>query len=222
MKKTSSPSNVKRASLVDQVYEKLKWQILSMELLPGSDLNELDLCKKLKFGRGPVHHALQRLSHDRLVRIRPRKGVVVRALSPRDIEELIEARLPLELAIVRLAAERAEKVEAVSLKKRLLEGRKLIVRRDREGLMKLDHDFHIGLAALTGNAVFEDLIARLHQQSSILWFLQVSDEKTYAAVQKEHEAILDCVIAGDGKGASAAMMQHLNAFRMSPPKAKAM
>lgn len=220
MKDSLSPKE-KRASLVDQVYEKLKWQILSMELLPGSDLNELDLCKRLKFGRGPVHHALQRLSHDRLVRIRPRKGVVVRALSPRDIEELIEARLPLELAIVRLAAERAGKTEAAALKARLLEGRKLIARRDREGLMKLDHDFHIGLAALTGNAVFEDLIARLHQQSSILWFLQVSDEKTYASVQKEHESILDFIIARDAKGAGTAMMQHLNAFRMSPPAAKA-
>lgn len=204
----------KGESLTDKAYEILKWRILSMEIPPGSYLNELELCERLGFGRAPIHHALQRLKHDQLVDIRPRKGVIVRSWSPRDVNDLVEARVPLESTIVRLAAERVTKEKGAALKRLLADGPRLIARRDREGLIKLDRNFHLGLAEVTGNRVLLDIIERLHQQSSILWFLQISNETTYEAVQEQHERILDRVLARDADGAAAALVQHLGSFRI--------
>lgn len=205
---------VKPGSLTEQAYETLKWRILSMEIPPGSYLNELELCDRYGYGRAPIHHALQRLKHDQLVDIKPRKGVIVRSWSPRDVNDLIEARVPLEVSVVKLAAERVTKDSGGALKRRLADGPRLIARRDREGLIKLDRDFHLGLTDITGNRVLRDLVERLHQQSSILWFLQISNETTYEAVQQQHETILDRVLARDVQGAATALSQHLGFFRI--------
>jgi GntR family transcriptional regulator, rspAB operon transcriptional repressor len=201
-------------SLTDQAYEAIKWHILSMEITPGSYLNEMDLCERYGFSRAPIHHALQRLKHDQLVDIRPRKGVIVRSFSPQDINDLIEARGPLELLSVRLASERVNKVSGSRLKRRLADGHGLIARRDIEGLIRLDHDFHVGLAEITGNRFLRDLIERLHQRSSILWFRHISNEITYRSVQKQHEDILKAIMEQNANKAAAAMSQHLGSFRI--------
>lgn len=203
-----------KASLTEQAYEALKWQILSLEIEPGSYLNELDLCVRLGFGRAPVHHALQRLMHDQLIEILPRKGAIVRSWSPRDVNELVEARTPIEVTVVKLAADRAEAAAAKRLKRRLADGPALIAARDREGLIRLDHEFHLGLAELSGNRVLIDIVGRLHQQSTILWFLQISNDATYRLVQKQHEKILGAVMARDGAGAQKAMREHLESFQL--------
>lgn len=201
-----------RASLTDQAYERLKWKILTMEIGPGAFLKELDLCADLGFKRAPVHEALQRLRHDRLVDVLPRKGAVVRALSRRDIAHLIEARLPVETAIARLAATRGATDGVGRLGGMLMAGPRLIAANDREGLIRLDRAFHAGLAEAAGNPVLASLAEDLHQRSTMLWHLSVSDRRTYEEVQRQHEAILAAVVARDPDRAAAAVTAHLGHF----------
>ncbi|WP_271271111.1 GntR family transcriptional regulator [Aliamphritea hakodatensis] len=201
-----------KVSLTDQVYENIKWKILSMEFAPGAYLNELELCSQLGYTRAPVHHALQRLKYDGLVDIIPRKGVVVKALTPKDIENLIEARLPLEVAMVACAAERATEEQCQALQEILQQAYALIENNDQQGLIRLDRDFHTSLAQMTGNDFFVDLVGNLHQRSTLLWHFSVSDKQTYVAVQKQHEAIADAVCRRDQAAAVAAITQHLKYF----------
>lgn len=202
----------KKASLTDQVYEILKWRILTTEIGPGAYLKELELCAELGFKRAPVHHALQRLGHDRLIDILPRKGAVVRALSRRDIAHIVEARIPLESTVARLAAERASDEALTRLEAILAEGPALIATNDREGLIRLDRAFHTGLAEAAGNPVLSGLVEDLHQRSTMLWHLSVSDRRTYQEVQRQHEAILAAVAARQPEHAAAAVAAHLGYF----------
>lgn len=202
-----------RASLSDEVYHALKWRILTLELRPGALIREEDLCRLLGYGRSPVHQAVHQLKYDGLVEIIPRKGVIVRAYSAGEINDLIEARLPIEMEMARLAAMRSTPEKIARLRDRLAEGADLLGKGDREGLMVLDRAFHRGIAECTQNQVLIDVLERLHQRSMILWFVSVSsDGRQYDIVQEEHERILDCIASGDGEAAAQSMRRHLEPF----------
>jgi DNA-binding GntR family transcriptional regulator len=201
------------ASQADEVYHALKWRILTMDIPPGTLLTEQDICELLEYGRAPVHQALHRLKYDGLVEILPRKGIVVRAFSPRDINNVIETRLPVEMEMVRLAAIRATPERIERLRALLASGRELLARNDRESLMTLDRSFHRGIAECTENPVLTDVLENLHQRSLMLWLASIaSDGREYHVVQEEHEQILDRIAARDPDGAARAVRLHLEPF----------
>ncbi len=199
-------------SLADDAYRLLKWKILSMELGPGSFLNEQELAATTGFGRTPIHQALHRLKYDGLVDIRPRKGVLVRTWSPTDIRHLVEARKPLEEAVVRLAADRATDAEIEATRALLATGHGLIAASDRDGLLRLDQEFHRGLARMSRNPVLAEVVESLHQRSTLLWFIPIADRTEYQAVQAQHEAILKAVAEHRPDDAVVAMRAHLEGF----------
>ena len=199
-------------SLSEEAYRTLKWKILSMELAPGSFLNEQELAAGTGFGRTPIHQALHRLQHDGLVEIRPRKGVLVRTWSPQHIRDLIETRKPLELTVARLAAERATNAQIKTLQALLATGPHMIAKSDRDGLLRLDQEFHRLLAAAGRNPVLAEVAKALHQRSTLLWFVPIADKREYEVVQVQHEAILKAIRGHDPAAAAAAMDAHLNGF----------
>ena len=87
-------------------YLSIKEKILSMELRPGSFLNEIKLCEMTSLGRMPVHQAIHRLQIEGLIEVLPRKGIVIRSDSLHDVLSLLEARLAMEPNVAALAAER--------------------------------------------------------------------------------------------------------------------
>jgi DNA-binding GntR family transcriptional regulator len=198
-----------KTSLGEEAYQAIKWRILKMEIPPGTFLNVQELANALKLGRSPVHYAVLRLHHDGLLDVLPRKGIAVRAWSRDDIAQVVEARVPLEIHMARLAAERAEKAQVRALKLLLTEGPDLIEASDREGLMQLDRRLHHGLAECTGNPTIVEIQRLLHQRSTPLWFINLSDRREYAQVQGEHERIVARVAASDPDGAASAMQVHL-------------
>jgi DNA-binding GntR family transcriptional regulator len=199
-------------SLSEEAYRTLKWKILSTELAPGSFLNELELASSTGFGRSPIHQALHRLQHDGLVEIRPRKGVLVRTWSPQHIRDLIETRVPIEVTAVGLAAERATDAEIKSLQVLLATGPRMIAKSDRDGLLRLDQEFHRLLVTASRNPVLAEVAKSLHQRSTLLWFVPISDKQEYEVVQAQHESILKAIRARDPAAAAAAMRAHLIGF----------
>ena len=180
-----------------------------MEMVPGTFLNVQALVDSTSFGRAPLHQALHRLQYDGLVEIRPRKGVQSKVWSPTDIAHLMEARMPLEIAIARLAAERAPDAEVANLREQLQSGPALIQSSDREGLMRLDQEFHQALADFARSPVLAEVAQTLHQRSMLLWYLPISGPAEYELVLQQHTAILDAVAAHDPDRAAAAIAEHL-------------
>src|SRR5919204_1525079 len=95
-----------RTYLADTVYTDLRRAILDRELDPGEPLTEHELCRRFRVSRTPIREALAKLERDHLVRVVPKKGAFVRALSHDEIRELYEIREALEALAVRLAAPR--------------------------------------------------------------------------------------------------------------------
>ena len=75
-------------SLKDQAYEAIKEKIITCQMLPGDIINERDLIAETGCGRTPVHEALSLLAREGLVRILPRRGMVVSEVSIKGIHGL--------------------------------------------------------------------------------------------------------------------------------------
>jgi len=202
----------KNQPLADQAYVHLKWKILNQEVPAGTLLNEQALVDATGFGRAPIHHALHRLAYDDLVIIRPRKGVQVRLWADKDIASLIEARLPVERAAVRLACDRITDAAVEEMREQVETTPRLIEEMDREGLLRLDLWFHAAIAKATANPILADTAQRLHQRSTQFWAPSMSGRERYFTVYRQHADIVAAIAMRDPDLADRAISTHINHF----------
>src|SRR5271166_5244478 len=99
-------SSAPKPSLVGGAYEALKEAILHNVFAPGYQGSEQEIASQLAMSRTPVHEAIIRLQEEGLVRVLPRRGVVVCAISPDDMREIYEVLIALETASAELLAEK--------------------------------------------------------------------------------------------------------------------
>ena len=98
-------------SLADQAYYAIREWIVTLDLAPGSVVNERELMGRLGLGRTPVREALRDLAREQLVDVFPRRGMFVSGVDVGDIAGLSEVRLVLETEAARLGAERRNETD---------------------------------------------------------------------------------------------------------------
>lgn len=197
-------------SLSDRAYEAIKERILSLELKPGQFVNERELCTMIGMGRMPVHQAVHRLMTDGLLRVIPRKGIIIGAESLNEVVTAMEARNAVEPNIAALAAERATPEQVRQIEKLLKQSRKFADQRFRKEFMNLDRLFHAAVAEAAGNPMLADAQRPLQERSARIWSLIVMRRPDgLRMTQEEHEAVFEAIRRGDREGARRAMQMHL-------------
>ena len=88
MRHVHQPEAAAASSLSDQAYYRLRELIITLELPPGSAINERDLMERTNLGRTPIREALRTLANERLVEIFPRRGVLVAGVNAGDLAGL--------------------------------------------------------------------------------------------------------------------------------------
>lgn len=95
---------VKRGSLVDEAYAALKDAIRNTVFPPGYQGSEQEIAVRLGMSRTPVHEAIIRLQEDGLVRVLPKRGVLICPLAPDDIREIYDVIIAVEAMAAELLA----------------------------------------------------------------------------------------------------------------------
>ena len=106
-----SPMKPIFSTILEQVYNRIKDDILSGAYGPGYHLQEKELAEKLGVSRSPVREALKQLSVEGLTVSLPHKGVIVKSLTEVEIHEIFEIRAVLERAALERAIERITEAE---------------------------------------------------------------------------------------------------------------
>jgi DNA-binding GntR family transcriptional regulator len=155
--------------LNEAVYDAIKQRIFAGQLRPGQKLTHQDLAEALGVSRTPVRESLERLYQEGFVRRQPNRGYFVSEIDAEEARELYETREALEVYELRRAFERGISGHDLEHLQRLNEiyGERIGIAFTRQRLL-LDRDFHIALAALSGNrymlrcveTVFERLILK--------------------------------------------------------------
>ena len=212
-KKPARKSPAKAASLADTAFEAIKEKILKLYFLPGQYLNEGALCALLGVGRTPVHQALQRLQHEGLVEVMPRKGVIVQPGSISEILKILDSRATVESELARNAAGRVTQKDADELKALARVGASAGATSELEGFIDADRAFHSKFAELAENPVLSEFARSLHERSIRYWFLHLWQTFDGKASIREHTAIADFIAKGDGDGAAKAVRGHIESLR---------
>jgi DNA-binding GntR family transcriptional regulator len=196
-------------SLSDEAYLRIRDLIVSLELAPGSIVNERELMERLGLGRTPVREALRALAQERLVEVYPRRGIFVSNVDVGDLASLSEVREALESEAARLAAERAtdeERAEAASLIEEL--DRTVGARQ----LIELDQRIHRHVYRCAHNAFLEKTLNEYYVLTLRIWFLALDRVARLDEAVQEHRELMEAIRDGDPDRADATMRRHVRGF----------
>ena len=101
---TLSLSRRSQTTLVDDIVDAIRDQIVHGELQPGLKIRQQQFAEALGVSRTPLREAFQRLEADGWVDLRARRGAEVRPLTVGEAGEIFTMRLLLETTAARLAA----------------------------------------------------------------------------------------------------------------------
>ena len=195
----------------EEAYLRIRERIVSLDMRPGSVVNESRLREELKIGRTPIREALQRLARENLVRSIPHRGTFVTDVNITDLARITEVRVVLESHAARLAAERlstADRDTFTRLLERLEEGPTL----DQRQLMRLDQQIHREIYRAARNPFLEATLERYFNLSLRLWYLVLDRQEGLREAVNEHAALLRAILAGDGMAADESMRRHVTGF----------
>jgi DNA-binding GntR family transcriptional regulator len=95
------------SAIRDHVAAIIRRALMERRFLPGETLSEAVLAKQMKISRGPVREALLVLVQEGLAVHSQNRGFTVLELTPRDLADITQARIPMEAKALELARERA-------------------------------------------------------------------------------------------------------------------
>ena len=198
------------APLREQAVIELRRAIVRGEYLPGHRLLERDLEQRLGVSRTVVREALRQLEAERLVRIEPHRGPVVRELTLDDARQLYELRAALEATAARLAAEQADSAHLQALRDafaRIEPGDALPLDR----LIEIKNDFYVALIAASGNRIIGETLDNVQARISQLRAVTLSHPGRGPQMLAELRDVLAAIEAGDGEAAFRFSVQHVQA-----------
>lgn len=203
-------------SLRQQVAQALRAALVAGEMRPGVLYSAPTLAEKFGVSATPVREAMLDLASEGLVEAVRNKGFRVTELSDRDLDEMTQLRMLIEVPTVgeiaaRCDSEMAPKVEALRESARDIET--LAVKRDLIGYVAADRQFHLALLALAGNSHLVHVIDNLRSRSRLYGLQQLADRGQLGESAREHEMMVDVVLAGDSEGATRLMAQHISHVR---------
>jgi GntR family transcriptional regulator, rspAB operon transcriptional repressor len=196
--------------LQGQVYDVLRDWIVTMVMAPGQALSEKDLALRLSVSRTPVREALIRLSDDGFVDIFPQHGTFVSYILVEKLDEAGFIRKAVEGAIVRELAGALDETGEAALRAIIAEQRRAARAKDYDQLERADHRLHATMAALAGKPAVWRIVRQAIYHIERALRLRTSESSNWTATMREHEAIVEAVIAHKGDEAAAIIARHID------------
>ncbi len=193
----------------DIAYEVLKHAIITGEIPAGERIVETDYAERLHISRTPLREALRKLERDGLVECVMRRGVVVRAFTLADVDEIYTIRNALEMLTLPAIIEKATPADIASLRGKLHAMDALMEAGDIEQLSPLTRAFHSQLTAICAQKRILRVIDGQDEYIRRFSAMAIRQEDRLTAAHQEHYALVDLVEKRDLEGLRKLMYQHI-------------
>lgn len=200
-----------RASAASVIESDLRQAIISMDLIPGSALNEKELIARYGVSRTPVREALIRLRDDGLVEVFPQSGTFVGRISMQSIPEAVTIRQALECLAAEHAATSATPSGLAAMQASIAEQAVAAAKGDQQAFHEADEAFHAAISEAAGLPGVWRLIQTMKMQVDRCRRLTLPVPGRMARVVIEHSSILDAIRQGNAAAAREAVSAHLGA-----------
>jgi len=196
-------------NLSGDIYETLTARITAWDYPPGHRLTEEDLSAEFAVSRSPVREALNKLVQAALVEKEERKGYRVRRMDLREVNELYDTRLVLELAVMDLVCSHGfDPTVRLKLEKRWRELLNALPAMAHEAALE-DENFHEALADAGGNRVIRQLLKDIDRQIHFVRLSDITDPERLRTTCMDHLEILDAIGRSDKSAAAAVVRRNI-------------
>jgi DNA-binding GntR family transcriptional regulator len=193
----------------EHLRERIEELIATGRFAPGMRLDETELAARFKVSRTPLREALFQLASMGIVATQPRRGAVVAQVSPQRLVEMFEVMAELEAMCGRLAARRMSGAEHKVLLAVHKACEKASAGRDPDIYYHHNEQFHYTIYAGSHNAFLIEQTTALHRRLRPYRRLQLRARNRVPASFREHQAIVDALLAGDGDLAAQRLHEHI-------------
>jgi GntR family transcriptional regulator, transcriptional repressor for pyruvate dehydrogenase complex len=213
---TDRRGTIVRQNAAESVFEDLRSAIESGELPIGVKLPpEAALAERYGVSRSVIREALRSSQTLGLTETKTGSGTIVVSSQPSapnygkfSARDLVEARPYIEVPAAGWAARRRTDAQLADLTRVVDE---MDGETDPARWVRLDTQFHLGIAQASGNAVFATIVAAIRGALSVQSrMLNASIPARRTASNREHRKILEAIASGDFADASDCMRQHLD------------
>lgn len=197
-------------ALADQVYERLRSDILQVLFRPGEALSENALARGLGVSRTPVRESIRCLVREGLVQVLPQRGTSVALLNMQCIHEAVFVLEAVETQAVRQIVKTPENPDGMRALMSCIDRQSAaLAADDLEAAMNADDSFHGTLLALCGMAGAWAVPAPARAMQRRLWAIALPELGAGAQAIEDHQAIVEAIRARDVDLAQERVATHL-------------
>lgn len=183
-------------NLATQAYLEIEERIVTLSLEPGSLISERNLIEMIGLGRTPLREAMQRLSWEGLIEVRPRAGIKIADIRAEDCAKVVELRQVLEPRLARAAARFATPNLLEDVRKYRQMMMDSLPEQDAKLYLKADKGFDVAMMAAAENSYLTNILAPLQTHSRRFWYRYFSRD-SMERLGQAHLTVMDAVLARD-------------------------
>ncbi|UTW04645.1 DNA-binding transcriptional regulator CsiR [Amphritea atlantica] len=199
----------------------LKQDILSGYFKPGEKLKMSRLKERYQVGVSPLREALSQLLIEQLVVVENQRGFKVHPVSREEMRDIYATRAEIEALCIGLAVEKGDDEWEAGILAAAHTMHKFgdMVDKDPQEWERRHQAFHTAIARGCNSPTLLQVRRSLYEKASRyrnLWLKKnMANSDVFDANQKEHQQLIDALLAGEGDTARELIRQHL----LSPSRA---
>ncbi len=183
--------------------------LVTGEMQPGTIYSVPTLADRFKVSATPVREALLHLAEEGYLEPVRNRGFRVTAVSEKDLDDIYQVRLMLEVPGVGRVAALENRADVEALRPLAASIEAAAEAGDLIAYLDVDTRFHLEMLAMLGNDRLVELVSRLRGQARLLGLRALADSGQLIATALEHRELLTLVKAGDVAGSEALMCRHI-------------
>jgi len=205
----NTPMNNKSNSLPQDLFIRLRDDILQGKIPSGSKLTEQKICKEYQVSRTPVREAFQKLELDGLIDIIPNRGAFVVGISRQDIDDMYELRKAYETIAVKWAIERMTDEQLSQLEEDYDLMEFYTMKGDAAKMLQMNTNFHQLIYNATRNRMLQHILTSYQVYTKNTKVSEDYIREYLEQVLSEHKAIFVAFKARDTEAAIKATATHI-------------
>ncbi len=192
-----------------EIYRILSERIIAWQYPPGFRMTEEEIGKEFNVSRSPVREALNMLVEANLMQKREHKGYSVRRVDIREIVELYDTRLVLELAVVETVCKNGmDETIRQELRNRWQQLYDGLPQMAQQSALE-DELFHETIADASQNKVMQRILKDIDRRIHFVRLADITDSERLKTTCLDHLAILDAIGEGNCEKATEILRRNI-------------
>lgn len=201
-----------------KIYDHLKTAIMTLELRPGTDLDESKLSEEFALSRTPLREVLRQLAGEGYVDLRENRGARVSEMSHTTLRDFFLAAPMMYGAVLQLAAKNARPEQIEALKTAQQDFKAALRSGSSADRAMANNRFHEITGEMADNIYLAPSFHRLlidHARIGMTFYRprDVKMAENLSEASQQHDAIIAAIEAGDEAAAAQLAIDHWNLSR---------